>query len=62
MTRSDIDLKMLKMDEMSCKDKDEMLCVLATKIDNVYDNVLFPLENDGKFTPLAEVLRKALEK
>ena len=62
MTRSDIDLKIVRLDKMSCKDKDELICVLATKIDNVYENVLFPLENDGKFTPLAEQLRKALEK
>ena len=62
MTRSDIDLKTIKLDEMSCKEKSELIMVLATKIDNVYENVLFPIENDGKFAPLAEQLRKALEK
>ena len=62
MTRSDIDLKILKMDEMTCREKDNLICVLATKIDNVYENVLFPLEKDCKFAPLAEQLRKTLEK
>lgn len=62
MTRSDIDLKMIKLDEMSCKEKDDLISALADKIDNVYENVLFPIENDGKFASIAEVLRKALEK
>ena len=62
MTRSDIDLKMLKMDEMSCREKDDFIVALCNKIDNVYKNVLFPIENDGKFAPLAEQLRKTLEK
>lgn len=62
MTRSDIDLKIVHLDRMTCTDKDDLISVLATKIDNVYENVLFPIENDGKFAPLAEQLRKALEK
>ena len=62
MTRSDILLKKLTLDNMSCKEKDDLIITFIGKIDNVYENVLFPLENDGKFMPLAEVLRKALEK
>ena len=62
MTRSDIDLKTVQLDEMTCKEKDDLIMVLATKIDNVYENVLFPIENDGKFAPIAEQLRKTLEK
>lgn len=62
MTRSDILLKAVKIDEMSCREKDDMIVALCNKIDNVYENVLFPIENDGKFASIAEVLRKALEK
>ena len=62
MTRSDIDLKIDKLDDMSCKEKDLLIVALYDKIENVYNNVLFPIENDGKFMPLAKVLRKALEK
>ena len=62
MTRSDIDLKILKMDEMSCREKDELIIALSNKIDNIYENVLFPLEKDCKFAPIAEQLRKVLEK
>jgi hypothetical protein len=62
MTRSDIDLKLGKLYNMNCRDKDDLIIALCEKIDNVYENVLFPIENDGKFASIAEVLRKALEK
>ena len=62
MTRSDILIKKIALDDMSCKEKDLLIVALCDKIENVYNSVLFPIENDGKFMPLAEVLRKALEK
>ena len=62
MTRSDIDLKVVQLDKMTCTEKDNLICILATKIDNVYENVLFPIEKDCKFAPIAEQLRKTLEK
>ena len=62
MTRSDILIKKIALDDMTCKEKDLLIVTLCDKIENVYNNVLFPIENDGKFMPLAEVLRKALER